>query len=90
MIPQTIQKSKAVTQPQIECVYTANLTDAMRNVFCTNFVRFLEVIFKPADTKSRKGITLCRCISFPDRKFSVFTKISLRISDNKRQFWDYV
>jgi len=33
IIPQTIQKLKAVTQPQIECVCMENLTDALRNVF---------------------------------------------------------
>jgi hypothetical protein len=81
MIPQTIQKLKAVTQPQIECVYTAILIDALRNVFCTKSVRFLEVIFKLTGTKSRKDITLCRCMSFPDRKVSMFTKIPLW-SDN--------
>lgn len=85
MIPQTIQKLKAVTQPQIECVYTTNVTDALRNVFCTKFLRFLEVIFK-----GRKHITLCRCMSFSDRKFSIFAKISIWISDNNSQFWDNV
>jgi hypothetical protein len=77
VIPQTIQKLKAVAQPQIERVYTANVIDALRNVFCTKFMRFLEVTFKPTGAGSRKDITLCRCISFPDRKFSIFTKISL-------------
>jgi hypothetical protein len=53
-IPQTIQKLKAVTQPQIECVYTANLIAALRNVFCTKFLRFLEVIFKAAGARLEK------------------------------------
>ena len=90
MFPQTIQKLKAVTQPQIKCVYTANVIDALRNVFCTKFVRSLEVIFQPTGAKGRKHITLCRCMSFPGRKFSIFAKISIRISDNKWQFWDNV
>lgn len=90
VIPQTIQKLKAVAQPQIERVYTANVIDALRNVFCTKLMRFLEVRFKPTGAESRKDITLCRCISFPDRKFSIFTKISLWISDNNWQFWDSV
>jgi hypothetical protein len=77
IISQNIQKLKSVTQPQIECVYTTNLTDAVRNVFCTKFVRFLEVIFELTGTKSRKDITLCKCMSFSDRKFSVFTKTAL-------------
>jgi len=77
MIPQTIQKLKAVTQPQIECLYTANVIDALRNVFCTKFVRFLEVVFKLTGAKVRKHITLSRCISFPDRNFSIFAKIAI-------------
>jgi hypothetical protein len=36
MIPQTIQKLKAVTQPQIEWVCMENLTDALLNVFVQN------------------------------------------------------
>jgi len=63
MIPQTIQIFKAVTQAQIEYIYTANLIDALRDVFCKKFLLFLEVIFKLTGTKSRKDITLYRCMS---------------------------
>lgn len=62
MIPQTIQKLKAITQPKIECFSMAKLIDALRNVFCTNFVSSLDVIrvCKPTGAKSRKDKTLCR------------------------------